>query len=55
MDPKKRNHTRVLLQEIHASPEKGIYITKKDAMQISLWGIIFFICLAILAVFPQKK
>lgn len=55
MNPEKRKHARIPLRDIHATPENGIYITKNDATQMGVFGVIFFIILGILAIFPRKK
>jgi len=55
MEPKKRKHYRISIKDVHETPEKGIYVTKGEATQLCTYGMILFIILAILAIFPRKK
>ncbi|WP_304508976.1 hypothetical protein [Anaerotignum sp.] len=55
MESKTRNHYRIAVKDIHASPENGIYITKNEAAKFCIFGSILFLFLTIFAAFLGKK
>lgn len=50
----KRKHYRVAMKEIHADPQKGIYITEEEWIKCGILAGFFFLILAVLALLPRK-
>ena len=50
-----KQHYRISLKDIHATPADGIYVTKADARKLTLMGAALCILLGILSIFHGKK
>jgi len=50
-----KKHYRIALDEIHATPTDGIYVTKTDAHRLVFLGTAFCILMGILSIFHRKK
>lgn len=50
-----KNHYRIIVKNIHDTPQNGIYITKNEAKNFCILGSILFLFLTIFAGFSRKK
>ena len=49
-----KKHTRVALQELRETPDKGIYLTQNELKKYGLFAGILFMILTVFAVFDRK-